>query len=72
MRINHTLPGVSRGLTGLADRLGILMCGFAGHHLVRRCEPGRICLQCLNCPYETPGWTFNERGRRASGLFNRI
>jgi hypothetical protein len=67
MRTNHALPGTSRGFMALAaDRLGILICGFGGHKLVRHCEPGRICLQCLTCPYETPGWTFNERGRRVS------
>ena len=45
--------------------LRAFVCGLGGHDLIRSFEPNRVCLKCTSCPYETPGWTLKERGRRA-------
>ncbi len=49
------------------------LCGLGGHELMRSYSPGRICLRCTSCPYESPGWVLKNRGesngRRASGGF---
>ena len=37
------------------------LCGLGGHELMRSFEPGRVCLRCTSCPYETPGWMLKER-----------
>jgi hypothetical protein len=37
------------------------LCGLGGHELMRSFEPGRVCLRCTSCPYETPGWTLKDR-----------
>ena len=42
------------------------LCGLAGHELMRRFEPNRVCLRCTSCPYETPGWTLKEKPRQPS------
>jgi hypothetical protein len=46
----------------VARRVGLFVCGLGGHDLVRSYENGRICLRCMFCAYETPGWTLT-RGR---------
>jgi len=34
------------------------LCGLRGHDLVTHIERGRrVCLRCLKCGYETPGWS---------------
>jgi hypothetical protein len=35
-------------------------CGLRGHELVRHFEPGRLLLQCIDCGWESPGWTVSE------------
>jgi hypothetical protein len=32
-----------------------------GHELLRSFEPNRVCLRCMSCSYETPGWTLKEK-----------
>ena len=41
--------------------LQTLLCGVAGHELLRSFEPHRVCLRCTSCPYETSGWTLKEK-----------
>ena len=56
-------------LAGLRHRCGdwlrSVVCGLVnGHDLLVRFEPGRICLRCVSCPYETQGWQLKgERPR---------
>ena len=39
------------------DWLRSVVCGLVnGHDLLVRFEPGRICLRCVSCTYETQGW----------------
>ena len=44
----------------ISSRLSQLVCGLGGHELLLRAEPGRLSLKCMNCLYETPGWTIKE------------
>jgi len=44
----------------VARRVGLFVCGLGGHDLVRSYENGRICLRCMLCSYETPGWTLTR------------
>ena len=44
--------------------LRTFLCGLTGHELLRSFEPGRVCLRCTSCPYETPGWTLKETARQ--------
>ena len=39
------------------------MCGLVGHDLILKIESRRMALQCVSCPYETPGWTFEDKRR---------
>lgn len=42
-----------------------VVCGLVhGHDLLLRLEPGRICLSCVTCSYETHGWQL--KGERPS------
>jgi hypothetical protein len=38
------------------ERVGRFLCGLTGHNLLRHFDNGRMCLQCLDCGHETPGW----------------
>jgi hypothetical protein len=42
-----------------------IICGLAGHELMRSYSPGRLCLKCTWCAYETPGWIIKERRKPA-------
>ena len=33
------------------------MCGLLGHDQVLQFTHDRLCLQCVDCGKETPGWT---------------
>jgi hypothetical protein len=34
-------------------------CAIHGHELMLHYERGRICLRCVDCGYETTGWSLN-------------
>jgi hypothetical protein len=36
-------------------------CGLGGHDLILKIESRRMALQCVSCPYETPGWTLEDK-----------
>jgi len=39
-------------------RVRTALCALHGHELVLHFERGRrVCLRCLKCGYETPGWS---------------
>ena len=38
-------------------------CGLGGHDLILKIESRRMALQCVSCPYETPGWTLEDKRR---------
>ena len=31
-------------------------CGLWGHHRLTRFEHARVCLECVDCGHQTPGW----------------
>ena len=33
------------------------LCGVAGHENLMHFTADRVCLQCMSCGYETPGWS---------------
>jgi hypothetical protein len=37
-----------------------LRCRLFGHQDGRRCEAGRVYLECLECGRETPGWLIGK------------
>jgi hypothetical protein len=55
---------ITMSWANLSSRLSQLFCGLGGHELLLRAEPGRLSLKCMNCMYETPGWTIKEAQAR--------
>ena len=37
-----------------------LACAVRGHRTVLHFEPRRLALRCIECGYETPGWSIGE------------
>lgn len=49
----HSLPCSSRMHSWVQEAL----CALRGHDLMLHVERGRrICLRCVTCGHETPGW----------------
>jgi len=48
-------------MTSITAPIRRIICGFGGHELMRSYSPGRLCLRCAWCAYETPGWIIKER-----------
>jgi hypothetical protein len=65
MSIRQVPSQESGPLTWLTRRVHSLICGMSGHDLLLHVEPGRLSLQCVLCPYETPGWTIKESRQQA-------
>ena len=47
----------------LTRHLHRFACGLGGHDLVLKVDSRRMALQCVSCPYETPGWTLDDKRR---------
>ncbi len=41
-----------------------LLCAIRGHDAVMHFDANRLSLRCLNCGYETPGWSLGTDERR--------
>ncbi len=41
------------------DSLREAYCGMHGHDSLLQFESGRLCLKCVSCGHETPGWELN-------------
>jgi hypothetical protein len=52
----------------LARNLHRFACGLGGHDLVLKVESRRMALQCVSCPYETPGWTLEDKRQTEPGI----
>jgi hypothetical protein len=48
-----------RYVAAVRRRLRQAACGIHGHDLLLHYERGRICLRCVDCEYETSGWSLN-------------
>jgi hypothetical protein len=46
--------------TMISNSVHRLLCSISGHDLVLKVEPTRLALQCVSCPYESAGWTFDH------------
>jgi len=41
-------------------RMREMFCGLHGHDNFLQFEQDRMCLKCVSCGHETPGWELNE------------
>lgn len=62
--MSGTLPIPESTLALLCTRLQLLIrrliCMLTGHTSILIFEPRRLALRCIQCGYETPGWTIGE------------
>jgi hypothetical protein len=42
------------------DRIREAFCGLHGHDNLLQFEQDRLCLKCVSCGHESPGWELNE------------
>jgi hypothetical protein len=42
------------------DRVREVFCGLHGHDSMLQFEQDRLCLKCVSCGHESPGWELNE------------
>jgi hypothetical protein len=42
------------------DRLRQWLCAAQGHDNLLQFQTGRVCLKCVSCGHETPGWEISE------------
>jgi hypothetical protein len=49
-------PDGDAAMTRILKRLQQLYCALHGHDAYLRFEQGRMCLRCVSCGHETPGW----------------
>jgi hypothetical protein len=47
------------------------LCAMRGHDLFFHFEPRRLSLRCIDCGWESSGWTI-DRPRFASGMNDRL
>jgi hypothetical protein len=53
-------------MTFTLKRITQWMCGMIGHETVLLFEPNRLALRCIQCEYESPGWTLDSKSRRSN------
>ena len=46
--------------TNALNRLRQVFCGIHGHDTLLQFERDRICLKCVSCGHESPGWALTE------------
>ena len=60
MKSRHPTAGNRRINGPLQGWLRRAICGLHGHDMLLSFKPGRICLRCVSCSYETPGWVLED------------
>lgn len=61
METRHARARQAGGIMDLCRRwLRCGVCGLHGHDMLPSFEPGRICLRCVSCSYETHGWVLRD------------
>ena len=51
-------PATLQTVREAARRARIALCALHGHDLLLHFDRGRrVCLRCVNCGHETPGWS---------------
>jgi len=57
-------PNVEAGRERIGEtvlrRAREIVCGLHGHDNFLQFEQDRMCLKCVSCGHETPGWDLNE------------
>ena len=49
-------PRIRATLLRMVTRVAQTLCGLRGHAAMLHFRPGRLCLECLLCGRQTPGW----------------
>jgi hypothetical protein len=57
---SNTAGKLTRLFSWLYSMFRRLICMVTGHKMVLHFEPRRLALRCLDCGYQTPGWTVGE------------
>jgi hypothetical protein len=63
-REDHVERGVDQAddgfVTTVTARIRQFLCGMHGHDNLLQFQRDRICLKCVSCGHETPGWELSE------------
>jgi hypothetical protein len=43
------------------DRIREAFCGLYGHDSMLQFQQDRLCLKCVSCGHESPGWSLTEK-----------
>ena len=46
--------------TAVVVKMRQMLCGMHGHDNLMQFERDRMCLRCVSCGYESPGWALTE------------
>lgn len=46
--------------TAVVAKMRQMLCGMHGHDNLLQFERDRMCLRCVSCGYESPGWALTE------------
>jgi len=58
LHLSTAAPATRHTLSEIRRRIGSALCALHGHDLLLHFERGRrVCLRCVNCGHETPGWS---------------
>jgi hypothetical protein len=47
-------------VTAMATRIRQMFCAVHGHDNLLQFERDRLCLKCVSCGHESPGWELSE------------
>jgi len=58
VQLSAAAPAMQQTVREARRRVRIALCALHGHDLLLHFERGRrVCLRCINCGHETPGWS---------------
>ena len=58
VHLSGAAPAIEQTVREVRRRVRIGLCALHGHDLLLHFERGhRVCLRCVNCGHETPGWS---------------
>ena len=58
LQLSGAAPAIQETVREARRRVRIVVCALHGHNLLLHFERGqRVCLRCVNCGHETPGWS---------------
>ena len=58
LHLSAAAPVTVQTVRAAAGRVRIVLCALHGHdRLLHFDRDHRVCLRCVNCGHETPGWS---------------